>query len=248
MLKKNIAILLIAGAAAGCTESGQRTAGYTAYQTAVKEPSDLCYNHARTALLTVSDNTARVYEISFEGKTLRTLPFNGKDHADGGDLEGITTNPQTKEIYVCSEANNTIFKLDSSGNFLNVVAQINVPNAVVNSGLEGIAYGRDTLYLVNEKRPCLLVKYALSTGTQSRIPLSFASDLSGISYDFTDHTLWIISDESKAIYHTDLNGKVLYTQHHDIEQGEGIVVNREEKFYYAVCDKTGKLYKIEISE
>jgi uncharacterized protein YjiK len=248
MLKKNAVILLAACAVAGCTESEQRTTGYHVYQTAVKEPSDLCYNHAKTALFTVSDNTACIYEISFEGKTLRELPFNGKRYADGNDLEGITTNPQTKEIYVCSEANNAIFKLDSVGNYLQTVVHINVSKSVENNGLEGIAYGRDTLYLVNEKKPCLLIKYALSTDTWSSTQLNFANDLSGISYDFTDHTLWIISDESKAIYHTDLNGKVLFTQSHDIEQGEGIAVNREENFYYAVCDKTAKLYKIVISE
>ena len=169
---------------------------YSIYSTGVKEFSGVCYNQAKTALLAVSD-LGGIYEINFDGTTRQELPYKGNN-----DFEAITMNPQTGEIYLADERVNKIYKLTSANTTtLTEIVAIKISGAIANKGLEGVAYGADTLYITNQTSPAILIKYALKTGVEIRIPIHFATFLSDICYDGTDHSLWILDSKRKRVTH-----------------------------------------------
>ena len=62
-----------------------------------------------------------------------------------------------------------------------------------NSGLEGIALdGEGNLFLLNEKKPGLLIALADDLSIRSRYELDFARDYSGLTYDHNHDAFWII--------------------------------------------------------
>ncbi|GHV72392.1 hypothetical protein FACS1894201_01290 [Bacteroidia bacterium] len=214
---------------------------YTDYQTTVSELSGLCFTKNKASFMAVSDRGI-IYEISKTDFKARKLPFLGTN-----DLEGITTNTATDEVYVIDEAENTVYKLSADEKSLTRVVKINIPNPVHNKGLEGISYGNDTLYIVNQAEPTRLVKYCLTTKTTAYIDVAFADYLSDICFDDSDNTLWIVDSKSKKVFHCDLKATVLGTQPIAyIAQAEGIAVDRAAGYMWIGCDISSKLYKIKI--
>lgn len=213
---------------------------YSVYSTGVKEFSGVCYNQAKTALLAVSD-LGEIYEINFDGTTRQELPYKGNN-----DFEAITMNPQTGEIYLADERVNKIYKLTSANaTTLTEIVAIKISGAIANKGLEGVAYGADTLYITNQTSPTILIKYALKTGVETRISINFATFLSDICYDETDHSLWILDSKRKQVSHCSVDGKVITTQSVDlVKKPEALLVDKTKGVMWIGCDGTGKLYKI----
>ena len=208
----------------------------------IPEPSDLVFSTNKQNLYTVSDNTGMIYNISFEGKALSELPFKGSD------LEGITIDPNTGEFYVCEERTRYIIHLNSEGKALDTIKNIQIPEADPNGGLEGISKNGDTLYIINEKSPGLLIKYHIPSKTWKSINLTFAFDYSAIMYDISDNTLWILSHESKKLFHCTNSGKPFSFQEFDILQAEGVAVDRNTNTIWIVSDNDNQLYKISLSQ
>jgi uncharacterized protein YjiK len=214
---------------------------YTEYETTVSELSGLCFTANNASFMAVSDR-GMIYEISKTDFTARKLPYSGTN-----DLEGITINTATGDVYVVDEAENTVYKLSANQQSLTKVVEINIPNAVHNKGLEGISYGNDSLYIVNQASPTRLLKYCLSTKTISYKDVTFATFLSDICFDASDNTLWIVDSKSKKVFHCDLSAKVLSTQSIEyITQAEGIAVDREAGYLWICCDTSSKIYKVKI--
>jgi len=141
----------------------------------------------------------------------------------------------------------TIYKLSEDGISISEVVKINVPNAVYNRGLEGVAYGRDTLYIVNQASPTRLFKYSLLSKTISYIDVSFATYLSDVCFDETDNTLWIVDSKRGNIIHCDRNANVLHTQSISfIAKAEGLAIDRQKKIAWVGCDSSSKLYKVKL--
>jgi uncharacterized protein YjiK len=238
--------LLLALPLAGCVEDEVyvpdiNEKGYLEYEVpGVPELSGLSYNRDRTGFLAVSDH-GTVHEIGFNGVQSRQFPYE-----QGNDFEGVTVNRLTGEIYVVDEARMTVFRLSAAGDAVTEVVKITVEGALNNRGLEGIAYGRDTLYIVNQGSPTRLFKYCLTSGTITHHDVTFATYLSDICYDDTDNTLWIIDSNKHEITHCNLQGQALGQPWSIpyVAQAEGLVVDREGGFFWVGCDTTSKLYKI----
>ncbi|MDR1273525.1 MAG: SdiA-regulated domain-containing protein [Odoribacteraceae bacterium] len=231
---------------AGCVEDEVyvpdiREKGYLEYEIAgLPELSGLCYNRDRSAFLAVSDHGG-IYEVGFNGALLRQFPY-----PEGNDFEGITMNRLTGEVYVVDETRMTVFKLAAAGDAATEVVKITVEGAQSNRGLEGIAHGRDTLYIVNQGSPTRLFKYCLTSETLTWLDIAGATYLSDICYDETDDTLWIVDSKQCEITHRDRQGQAIGEPWSIpyVAQAEGLVVDREKGFFWVGCDTTSKLYKI----
>ncbi len=70
--------------------------------------------------------------------------------------------------------------------------------------------------------------------------LDFASDYSGIFYEKSSNSLWIISDQNKTINKCSLKGKVIETYSIDVDQAEGIAIASDK--IYVVSDAEEKLF------
>ena len=108
-----------------------------------------------------------------------------------------------------------------------------------NNGLEGITVGTNgNLYVLNEKLPGLLLEFTPGGTEVKRAPLTFATDYSGIFYDKSENCLWIISDESRSVTKTDLNGDLISQWSVPFQKGEGISIVRDTMYIVNDADAT----------
>ncbi len=213
------------------------------YPMKVSEPSGLSFGPLANTLLTVSDNTAKVYEIDLQGKILKTFAYAGQD------LEGVGYDPITRHIAVAEERKREIVFLDEVQGVEQRRYHMNIPAHVTNKGIEGLSFNKNNRkwYFVNEAIPGLLCVWDVQDGLLEKKELDFASDYSGIYADAAHSLLWIVSDESKALYQCDYNANVLKKYPLDKNKYEGVVVDLEKSKVYLVNDATGELciYQIE---
>ena len=201
----------------------------------VPQPSGIDLSFDEKAFWVVSDQNSKVYLIDSWGKMVKSFKV------DGADLEGITiVNDST--LAVVLERTREVVILDTAGNELKRVS-LNLEGEL-NSGLEGITYNpeKKNFYLLNERRPGLLITLDENLIEQRRDTLSFAKDYSGIFFDSDDNTLWILSDENQEIYKADLSGKVFKEYQIKVKQPEGITINKARTKLFLVSDVTGNLY------
>jgi len=210
----------------------------TVVNLAVEEPSDLAFTFKKDALFTVSDYTGKIYKISFEGKTLSELPFIGSD------LEGIDLDKSNGDIYTVEEGLQRIDHLSSQGILIDNITTVKINTSDADVGFEGIAKNKDTLYVLFEKNPGLLIKYHIPSNTWSQKELNFALDYSGIFFDDSDSSLWIVSHESATLFHCTIGGEVINSQPIDVKQAEGIAIDRKRNVAWIVSDSDAKLHRI----
>jgi uncharacterized protein YjiK len=141
-----------------------------------------------------------------------------------------------------------LYLLSKDEQSISEITKIIVDGGISNKGIEGLTYGNDTLYAVNQESPTLLIKYSLKSKKEvSRIQVSFAGYLSDICFDSSDNTLWICDSQLKKIYHCSLNMQVLGSQSIDfIAKAEALVINRTAKIAWIGCDQTGNLYRVKL--
>ena len=210
-----------------------------AEEIAVPEPSGIDLTYNEEGFWIVSDQNSKVYLIDNWGKEVRSFKVNGED------LEGITViNDST--LAVVLERSREVVILDTSGKELK-----RTPldlEGELNSGLEGITYDPKVkrFYIVNEKKPRLLITLDENLIELKRDTIDFSKDVSGIFFDDNDNTLWILSDESQSIYKTDLSGNLIEKFKIKITQPEGITFNKTRTKLYIVSDKTENLYVFDL--
>lgn len=201
----------------------------------VPEPSGLALSWDEKYFWVVSDENSRVYLLDSWGRLVKSFKVKGDD------LEGVTVIDDST-IAVVLERTREIVILDTSGTELKRI-KLNLEGEL-NMGLEGITYDREgkRYYVLNEKKPRLLITLDENLEELSRDTLNFSKDLSGIHYDSVDNILWILSDESQSIYKTDLSGNMIEEFRIKITQPEGITLNKARTKLYVVSDKTESLY------
>jgi uncharacterized protein YjiK len=199
----------------------------------VSEPSGLCINNDGNALYTVSDSSNKVYKLSMSGTILTTFDFVGDD------LEGVSKYENNK-LLIAEERNKSIieFEIDTE-NY--ITHEIEYDNNEANSGIEGVTYNpnNNTIYILNEKNPGILMKLNSFFSIQETYELNFANDYSGIFYDETLNTLWIVSDQNKTLNKCNLNGELLKEYSIPAQKAEGVVVTTNK--IYIVSDSENKL-------
>ncbi len=231
-----------------CTKQGNKThskttekGGWESYETGLKNLSGLCYNKNGTTLLGAIDKGS-VFEIDFRGNVLRKLPLQ-----QSGDFEAITMNYKNGAIYLADEGLMTIFQLSSNEEKLFEIVELSIPNSMVNKGLEGLAYGLDTLYIANQTSPTRLFKYCLSSKEIFFQDVSFATYLSDVCFDDTDNSLWFVDSKKQMIFHCTLNAEVIASQNIPmVKKAEALFIDRKNYTAWVGCDDTGLLYKINL--
>lgn len=203
------------------------------YQLTVPEPSGIAYNSVKNSFMVVSDGRTDIYEISFTGITLNTIP------ASGSDMEGITLSKNCDTIYVVEEKKKLVTSFNLNGTKLNSFS-VNVATSD-NSALEGITINKtsNTLYVINEKDPRMMLGYNSLTEIW-RKTIDYTLDISDIYYEDSADCFWIISDESKKIIKLSSTGDLLKEWEIPFTKGEGITIVNDK--IYVVNDLDGKLY------
>lgn len=205
----------------------------------IPEPSGLSLSYDKNKLWSVSDQNNKVYLIDKKGRVLKSFIVKADD------LEGITV-VDSLHIAVIAERSREILLLDTNGVELKR-GKLNLKGKL-NEGIEGICFDNKSknYFLVNEKHPGLFVKTDLNFNVMFSKELKFAKDYSGLAYDDFDHSIWILSDESKKFYKVNEEGKVLKQYKIFIEQPEGIAVDGKNKKIFIVSDKTERLYEYDL--
>jgi uncharacterized protein YjiK len=205
----------------------------------VPEPSGLCYDSNSNSLWTVSDEDTTICNIDLSGNVVKKIKVNGYD------LEGITMFNDSTLITILERSREVVF-INKNG-----IEQKRFSLKIggkPNEGLEGIAFNPNNnyLYLIKEKNPCLLIETDLEGKVFSERKLNISKDLSGLYYDIIKDELWIISDESKAIFKCKTDGTIINEFKVDIKQIEGIAIDFTNSLLYLVSDKTEKLYTFDL--
>ncbi|MCB1048277.1 MAG: SdiA-regulated domain-containing protein [Calditrichaeota bacterium] len=201
----------------------------------VTEPSGLCLDQDGRTFWTVSDETAMVYRLDREGRVLQTLSYVGED------LEGICLDPLDGSLWVAEERRRQAVHLSRTGTVLD---RLDVEqHGAANSGLEGICFDGDgQLLLLNEKDPGRLLCVPRTGGASTGRDLDFARDYSGLCWDEPRQSLWVLSDESRALFRLrEDQSPVRYSL--DLPRIEGIAVEADTA--WVVSDSYSKLFRIQ---
>lgn len=209
------------------------------YNIDITEPSGLSFGPENKTLLVVSDNTNQVYEISFDGDIIRKLNYVGSD------LEGVTYNSAENVIAITEERAREVVFIDYQSGLEVSRFSIDIESGSDNKGLEGISYSsnNNAYYIVNEDDPGELIVWNPELGIIQETVLSIAEDYSSVFIDNEMSLLWILSDESRALFMCDYKTNVLMEYKLDISKYEGVVVDYNQNTLFLVNDKTATLEK-----
>lgn len=209
------------------------------YSIDVDEPSDLAFSYEKNSLLTVSDEKAIIYEISFEGKIIRTY------NVDANDLEGVTQSHKDAGFWLVDEKTSELIRLNKFGQEIKR-SKINFPQNNNKSGLEGITLNPDNyhLYAVSEKNPGLLIELHIEGDVFGYTELNFADDYSAIFYEEIEDVFWILSDDSKTLNKCTKSGTLIKSYNTNIKNAEGVVVDKTNGLIYIVSDSENRLYTL----
>ncbi len=202
----------------------------------VPEPSGLAFSYDKKYFWTVGDSDSKIYMLNLNGKIINSFVINGED------LEGVSV-IDSIHLAVILERTREVVIVDTSGN--EIKRRKFEIEGKLNEGLEGICFDVSTkdFYLVNEKRPGLLIRTDSSFNEIFRKKIDFAKDYSDIFFSNDDNTLWILSDESKKIIQTNLYGDRIREYRINVKQPEGLVVDYANKKVFMVSDKKEELYE-----
>ena len=213
------------------------------YSIEIRDPSGLALDPDGETLWAVSDNPGHgIYRITFQGEISEQIEM------DSDDLEGIIVDPNDHTLWVVEEKLRQIVNISRTGEELNRI-QLDISGEVKNDGLEGITVNPQTghFYVVNEANPRQLHELNPQMEIIRTTNINFSGifeveDLSGISYNIVENSLWIVSDTSEKIVVTDLQGNPIKAYKIDVFDPEGIAVKAEERIVFIVSDSDRKLY------
>ncbi len=205
------------------------------YKLSVREPSGLTLSSDGAHLWTVSDEFSRLYKITKQGELVDSVEVSGFD------LEGIEILDNDNFLVITERDRGVLLYSPDFKLRKRVLLHISEEE---NAGIEGIAHDsrNGSTYIINEKRPGLLVEVNDQFNIVKRTELNFAKDYSGLELDTARNQLWIISDENQLLAKCDLEGNPIDTYKVDIPQIEGIAIDFDNSLIYIVSDNTEHLY------
>lgn len=213
------------------------------YPLEFSDPSGLALDPDGETIWSVSDSPGGgIYELDLQGNIQSHIEM------DSDDLEGIIVDPDDKTLWVVEERLRQLVNVSRSGIELNRV-QLDIEGDIENDGLEGITVNPETghFYVVNEQNPRQLHELNPEMELIRTTDINFSGifrveDLSGISYNKDENSLWIVSDTSEKIVVVDLNGNPLKAYNIDVFDGEGIAVDAPNRIVYIASDSDRLLY------
>ena len=246
----------------------------------LNEPSGLTLNADGSALYTVSDDTKAIFRLDLKGRvSVSDSFFIGLD-----DLEGIALRGDDSELLVVEERSNSVVVVDLSSrreryrrplsamtNYDTIAHHF--PDPPDNNGLEGITVNtrNNHVVVVKERKPGLLIELdsTLTTILSTRVLQASQGfmhpelkaeklDFSGLSYDSSSDTLWIVSDKGRCLFQYDWAGDTVL-QRLDltistgdkpkrIRKPEGVAFDPGRKRMYVVSDRDADLYVFKLHD
>jgi uncharacterized protein YjiK len=202
----------------------------------VDEPSDLA--SANGVMFTVSDAHSKIYAIDSGGAVTREVDIAS------GNLEALVAMPDGAFL-VADETTAKIWHIDPSG-----ARHDPIEIAVAldgNSGIEGLALLPDGgLLIAKEKHPARLIELDPFGTTLWDDKIHFASDVSALTYNPTDHHIYALSDEDASLYRLDSEFGVETAWKLPVKNPEGIVFDGSD--VYVCSDSAARLYRFSIGD
>jgi uncharacterized protein YjiK len=185
------------------------------------EPSGLALSLDKSALWTISDDTNKVFKLDLQGRVDQSL-----DISESG-LEGIALDATGEFLFTVKEENNEILKIKidagiviekkSLGSMENYgsIAEYFADDRTENKGLEGITWNdkTGTIFVLKEGLPGLLIEISADSkvirshkllnkeqGFESTNLDDDRIDFSGICYDHSRDSFWIVSDKARRLF------------------------------------------------
>ena len=220
---------------------------YTKKSVNVEEISGICLNPDKTALLAVGDQGV-LKEIDLTTMAVKTL------WTRDADMEAITLDPRTNDLYIGIEYSQKVYKLDAPDwqkHSSIIYVQEAIDNGYNNSGVEGIAYYKEDMVFVGTQWGANLWIYKLDGTKVAKTSLSsFADEIAGLDYDPVEGWLWVIDSNYKKIYLCEVvenpfsvKRLATYDVSH-ISNAESICVDRDRSCVWVGSDESSpKLYK-----
>ena len=216
---------------------------HTIMEVDIDELSGLCFDKTHTGLLACGDRGV-VKSISFDGEVTEV-------YANSSDMEGITVDPSSGDIYLAIEGKQEIHLLSSPDYSVSEVA-FPIIEAVqenyANDGLEAVEYYKNNKFFVGSQK-FSNIWICKSNGTiLSKVSLSdFAVEVAGLCYERETDWLWVTDSKNYQIYICKVDGTLLAA--YDIpfiDNAESICVDRNAGCVWVGSDeKETKLYRIE---
>ena len=240
----------------------------------LSEPSGVALTRNHDALWVVSDDKKRIFKIDFDGHLRSEETIRTQDK----ELEGITV-ADDGTLFAISEAKNKLIvigtndqtkrdqKLEDMKGYKSVAQYFSRSDD--NKGLEGIAVQKDSLFVLKESDPGILIKISKDlrrikdhkclgkeNGFGDDDTKVKKIDYSGICYDPSRHCFWIVSDTAKRLFlYSWEDNKVFQSfalgyeeggDYREIQQAEGVTYNPDNRRLYIVSDMEARLYVFEV--
>lgn len=219
---------------------------YKRYNVDVEEISGICLNKDKTALLACGDQGV-LKEIDPNTMAVKTI------WTRDADMEAITLDPRTNDLYIGIEYSQKVYKLDAPDYQKHssiIYVQEAIDKEYKNSGVEGIAYWKDDLVFIGTQWGANLWVYKLDGTMVSKTSLSgFADEIAGLDYDPVGDWLWVVDSNYKKFYICTVEGKLLATYDVGfISNAESICVDRDRSCVWIGSDESSpKIYKLEFT-
>lgn len=218
---------------------------YSVVEVNVGELSGLCFNKDKSAFLTCGDKGI-IKTVTFDGEVSDFASYSA-------DMEGITLDPSTGDIYLAIEGAQAVHVLSAPSyneHKTAFVVQEAVDGYYKNSGLEAVEYYKKDLLFVGSQKYANLWQYKKDGTKKSLVSLSkFATEVAGLSYEKEHDLLWVTDSKIQKIFLCRPDGTLLAT--YDIpfiENAESICVDRERGCVWVGSDETqSKVYRITFS-
>ena len=244
-LKKSILAAMVILLLPACSDKNQIPVmgDHVVFDVDIHELSGLCFNADKTALIACGDK-GDIKSVSFEGAADSIYSLRS-------DMEGITIDPSTDDLYMAIERQQVIDRL-AAPEYSDKVTAFAVEEAVSgkyeNDGLEAVEYYKDDILFVGSQFDANLWQYKTDGTELSKVSLSsFASEIAGLSYDPEADWLWVTDSETYRMFICTVDGRLLATYDVPfIKNAESVCVDRERGCVWIGSDeKLSKLYKIE---
>ena len=171
----------------------------TEYNVNVEELSGICLTADGKSLWGVGDQ-GQLAKITITDDGQVSIE-NIKNFSN--DLEGVTRDPATDNLYFCAEPN-SVYRVESPYTSYTRLFKVEAAANYGNSGLEGIAWYKENTLYVGSQVGANLWRYSLSGEILDFISLKDVKasirEIGGLCYDPVNDWLWVTDSEAHALF------------------------------------------------
>ena len=220
--------------------------------TQMAELSGLCFSKDCDFMWGVGDG-GTLYKIGFDmSVTVQMTPTQ----TSGADLEGVTMDPVTKDLYFCCEPDRIRKTTAPNYNTITKIIEVTEAAEMGNSGLEGITYYKDNVIYTGSQYGANLWAYNLNgTKLWKKALGSIAFEIQEVGdlyYDPETDLLWVSDSEAFKIFVFDGAVTTLKAMYNIsfIGNPEAILVDHARSCVWVGDDRgsSSRIYKISFTD